>query len=447
VVDHAEGRLKRRTIAAIATPPGRGGVGVVRVSGTDAAAVAAAVCGRSAFTPRHCHLAIFRDSSGAEVDQGLVVHFPAPHSYTGEDVIELQGHGGPGVMRELLRVVLEAGAAAAGPGEFTQRAFLNGRMDLSQAEAVAALIEAEHVTAARAALRSLEGELGRLVGELAESLTELRVFIEGSLDFPDEDIDWLAEAGIQEQVDGLLGRLAEIRRRAGTGVRLERGFRVVLAGRPNAGKSSLLNALSGRESAIVTERAGTTRDVLRESVEVGGYPVELVDTAGLRQTEDVVEREGVRRARDLVAAADLVVFLADAGEGWSEADRTEWQRLPEGTRIRVWSKADLGAVPAGETAISTITEPGVEPLIEVLRERLAGDDAGDALGARQRHLEVLDRVRGHLETARATLAEHGSGDLAGQDLRWAQEALGEITGRMHSDDLLGRIFSTFCIGK
>jgi tRNA modification GTPase len=447
MVDHAQGGLMPRTIAAIATPPGRGGVGVVRVSGPRAPEVGRALSGRRSFTPRYCHFATFRDADGQSLDQGLVIHFPAPHSFTGEEVVELHGHGGPGVMRALLDAVLAVGAEAAGPGEFTRRAFLNERLDLAQAESVAALIEAEHLSAARAALRSLEGEFGRLVADLTEELTELRVFVEGSLDFPDEDIDWLAEAGIVDRVDGLLGRLAALRGRAEKGVQLGRGFQVVLAGRPNAGKSSLLNAMAGRETAIVTERAGTTRDILRESLEVGGFPVELVDTAGLRETEDLVEMEGVRRARDLVSGCDLVLYLADACVGWTEEDAQEWEALPADRRERVWTKADRAAGPPGDTAVSAFGEPGLDALIELLQGRFQAGGSEDALGARQRHLDALDRVRRHLEGARATLAAFGSGDLAGQDLRWAQEALGEITGRVHSDDLLGRIFATFCIGK
>ncbi|MEF8792295.1 MAG: tRNA uridine-5-carboxymethylaminomethyl(34) synthesis GTPase MnmE [Thiohalorhabdus sp.] len=446
-MDHAQNRLNPRTIAAIATPSGKGGVGVVRVSGTKALAVGQAVSGRRTFSPRYCHYATFRDASGSPLDEGLVIHFPGPHSYTGEDVVEFQGHGGPAVMQGLLQAALDAGGEMAEPGEFTRRAFLNNRLDLSQAESVAALIEADHRTAARAAIRSLEGEFGHLVNGLADELTQLRVFVEGSLDFPDEDIDWLAEAGMLKRVDVLQGQLEALRRRAATGVRLGQGFQVVLAGRPNAGKSSLLNALSGRESAIVTERAGTTRDILRESVEVAGFPVELVDTAGLRQTEDLVEGEGVRRARDLVAHSDLVLFLVDAGHGWTETDDTEWSQLPEDRRAVVWSKVDRGRPATGQTAVSTVSEPGLEPVIQLLRDRLQEGSAGDALAARQRHLDALDRVHGHVVAARRTLADYGSGDLAAQDLLWAQEALGEITGHMHSDELLGRIFATFCIGK
>ncbi|MFB6261608.1 MAG: tRNA uridine-5-carboxymethylaminomethyl(34) synthesis GTPase MnmE, partial [Thiohalorhabdaceae bacterium] len=322
----------------------------MRVSGPLAKGIGSGVSGRRTFHPRYCHFATFRDANGQSLDEGLVIHFPGPHSYTGEDVVELQGHGGPAVMQGLLQAVLDAGAEMAEPGEFTRRAFLNDRLDLSQAEAVASLIEADHQTAARAAMRSLEGEFGRLVHGLAEELTELRTFVEGSLDFPDEDIDWLAEAGILERVDGLLDRLASVRQRAATGVRLGQGFQVVLAGRPNAGKSSLLNALSGRQSAIVTERAGTTRDILRESIEVGGFPVELMDTAGLRPTEDLVEQEGVRRARDLVSSCDLVIFLVDAEQGWTEADTQEWLALPENRNVVVWSKADRGRPAPGQVA-------------------------------------------------------------------------------------------------
>jgi tRNA modification GTPase len=382
------------------------------------------------------------------LDEGLVVYFPGPHSFTGEDVVEIQGHGGPAVLHGLLQAIYSAGAEAAGPGDFTRRAYLNDRLDLAQAEAVAELIEADHDAAARAALRSLEGEFGRLVGAASEELTQLRMFVEGALDFPDEDVDFLAEGHVAERLSALTEQVDRIQERAARGVRLGQGFSVVLAGRPNAGKSSLLNRLSGRDSAIVTARAGTTRDVLRESVTVQGFPVELLDTAGLRDTEDVVEQEGVRRTRDQVARADLILYLVDAEAGWTSEDTAEWRSLPANRRVRLWSKADLAPPPEGETGITANGQPpGIEPLLELLSHRLTDGPASDALGARERHLEVLDRVQGHLATAAETLSAHGSGDLAAQDLRWAQEALGEITGRVHSDDLLGRIFSSFCIGK
>lgn len=448
MVDHAQDHVRGRTIAAIATPPGRGGVGVVRVSGPRAQTIGLSLSGRKSFRPRYCHFATFRDADGQALDEGLVVFFPGPHSFTGEDVVEFHGHGGPAVLQGLLRAIHAAGADAAGPGEFTRRAYLNDRLDLAQAEAVAQLIEADHEAGARAALRSLEGEFGRLVDELTEELTQLRMFVEGALDFPDEDVDFLAEGHVGERLQGLLRDLARIRRRAAQGVRLGQGFSVVLAGRPNAGKSSLLNRLSGRESAIVTARAGTTRDVLRESVEIQGFPVELVDTAGLRETVDIVEQEGVRRTRDQVARADLILYLVDAGTGWTAEDAAEWGTLPPERRALLWSKADLADPPAGEVGVAANgNAPGVDPLLELLGQRLTDGPASDALGARERHLEVLDRVQGHLAAAADSLAAHGSGDLTAQDLRWAQEALGEITGRIHSDDLLGRIFSSFCIGK
>lgn len=439
--------MSPRTIAAIATPPGQGGVGIVRLSGPLSRDIALALSGRRHLAPRYCHFVTFRDRHGQPLDQGLVIYFPGPHSFTGEDMAELHGHGGPAVLAGLLAAVREAGAEDAGPGEFTQRAYLNDRLDLSQAEAVASLIEADHGSAARAALRSLDGEMGRLVNDLDEALTELRVFVEGALDFPDEDVDWLGEGQILERLDDLLGRLDRLRERTAGGVRLGRGYRVVLTGRPNAGKSSLLNALAGREAAIVTERGGTTRDVLRESVEIAGTPVELTDTAGLRDAEDWVEQEGVRRARETFHSADVVVFLVDAAVGWTEEDFGQWQRLPPERRHWLWSKADRIAGGVEEGGVSAVCEGGLEPLTELLRTQLLDAEPQDALGARERHLEVLDRVRGHLEAGREAFAGHVSGDLVAQDLRWAQEALGEITGRLHSDDLLGRVFATFCIGK
>jgi tRNA modification GTPase len=423
-------------------------VGVVRVSGPQAETIGLSLSGRNSLRPRYCHFATFRDASGQPLDEGLLVYFPSPHSFTGEDVVEFHGHGGPAVLQGLLKGIYAAGAEAAGPGEFTRRAYLNDRMDLAQAEAVAQLIEADHESGARAALRSLEGEFGRLVDELTEELTQLRMFVEGALDFPDEDVDFLAEGHVDGRLQGLLQEVARIRRRAAQGVRLGQGFSVVLAGRPNAGKSSLLNRLSGRESAIVTARAGTTRDVLRESVEIQGFPVELVDTAGLRETTDIVEQEGVRRTRDQVARADLILYLVDSLAGWTAEDAAEWESLPPERRALLWSKADLTEPPLGEVGVAANGDgPGVDPLLELLGQRLTDGPASDALGARERHLEILDRVHGHLTTAAETLAMHGSGDLTAQDLRWAQEALGEITGRIHSDDLLGRIFSSFCIGK
>jgi len=448
VVDHAQNRLSGRTIAAIATPPGRGGVGVVRVSGPRAHAIGLSLSRRTQLHPRYCHFATFRDGHGQALDEGLVIYFPGPHSFTGEDVVEVHGHGGPAVMHGLLQAIFVLGAEPAEPGEFTRRAYLNDRMDLSQAEAGAELIEADSASAARAALRSLEGEFGRLVEQLADDLIELRMFVEGALDFPDEDVDFIADGHVLSRLDELLAQLDHLRERASQGVRLGEGFVVVLAGQPNAGKSSLLNRLSGRESAIVTARAGTTRDVLRESVAVAGFPVELVDTAGLRESTDVVEQEGIRRTRDQVARADRIIYLVDAAVGWQPGDESEWAALPADRRLRVWTKADLAAAPAGAVAVSaTAAEPGVEPLLAALADELTGAEPGDALGARQRHLDALDRVRDHLNAAAATLRAHGSGDLAAQDLRWGLDALGEITGRVHSDDLLGRIFATFCIGK
>ncbi len=451
MVDHAQDRLNRRTIAAIATPPGRGGIGVIRVSGPRAQEIGLRLSGRSWLTPRYCHFATFRDTLGDPLDEGLIAYFSAPHSYTGEDVVECHGHGGPAVLHGVLEAIFQLGAAPAEPGEFTHRAFLNDRLDLSQAEAVAALIEADTRAGARAALRSLEGEFGRQVDQLVEEITNLRVFVEGALDFPDEDVDFLEEAGIVRRINDLRTRVIELHRRATCGVRLGQGYKVVIVGRPNAGKSTLLNHLSGRESAIVTERAGTTRDVLREAVEVAGYPVELIDTAGLRETNDSIEIEGVRRTRDQVVNADLILYLVDSSVGWEHEDAAEWQVLPEDRLLRVWTKTDLNvggqAIPPDEPSVSIHDVKGLEPLIQALSGFLDPGAPTSPLGARQRHVELLHCVGEELDQAAKTLSEFGSGDLIAQDLLRAQEALGEITGRIHSDEFLGRIFATFCIGK
>jgi len=447
-VDHAQSRLKPTTIAAIATPPGRGGVGIVRISGPRAPAIGRELAGRSYLQPRYCHLCRIRDAQGEPLDRALVIAFPAPHSYTGEDVVEVQGHGGPAVLQAVLEAAWALGAQPAEPGEFTRRAYLNDRLSLDQAEAVANLIEADSRQAARAAQRSLEGELGRRCQALAQRLLGLRVWVEGALDFPDEEIDLLAEADLEGQLRALESELTTLRQQAARGVRLNQGFRVVLAGRPNAGKSSLLNHLAGRDSAIVTERAGTTRDVLRETIHLHGFPVELVDTAGLRESTDVVEVEGVRRAREQVQGADWVCYLVDSRQGWGEADEVEWAELPGDRALRVWTKADghSGDI-HGEPTISVTGPPGTQGLEEVLSQRLGALGGEDALGARQRHVDALDRAGQALSHAHQAQRDFGSGDLVAQGLRQAQEALGTITGRVDSEDLLGEIFATFCVGK
>jgi tRNA modification GTPase len=439
----------RDTIAAIATAAGAAGVGIVRLSGPGCRVIAATLLGRPP-QPRHAHWLRFRADDGTTIDDGLLLHFPAPHSYTGEDVLELQGHGSPVLLRQLLRRCLQLGARPARPGEFTERAFLEGRLDLAQAEAVADLVAAGSEAAARAARRSLEGEFSRRVDAVVEGLTGLRVWIEAALDFPDEEIDFLAAPELRARLQQVGQSLAALRAGAERGKRLVDGLHVVIAGAPNAGKSSLLNALAGEERAIVTDIAGTTRDLLRERIVVDGIELTLVDTAGLRAAPDVVEREGIRRARAELERADLVLAVLD--DSAPAADLA----LPAGTPV-LWlhNKADR----SGEAIrhehrsdgdhlwLSARTGAGLDALGERLRAAAGlGEGSDGAFSARARHLEALARADAHLQHAAAHL-HHGAGELAAEELRQAQDALGAITGRIDADALLGRIFSSFCIGK
>ncbi|WP_018953436.1 tRNA uridine-5-carboxymethylaminomethyl(34) synthesis GTPase MnmE [Thioalkalivibrio sulfidiphilus] len=439
------------TIAAIATPPGFGGVGVVRVSGPRVTAVAKALLGRVP-APRHATYAPFLGEQGETLDDGIALFFPGPRSYTGEDTLELQGHGGPVVLDLLLTRCLSLGCRAARPGEFTERAFLNGRLDLAQAEAVADLIEAGSAQAARSARRALEGALSHEVNDLLDALTGLRVSVEAALDFPDEDVDILREAQVQARLEDLSGRIDRLIRGAAQGALLREGLRLVIAGRPNAGKSSLLNRLVRREAAIVTHIPGTTRDVLRETVSLDGLPLHLVDTAGLRDSDDPVEQEGIRRAWAEIEAADAVLLVVDDALGEGEEEAAIRARLPAHLPvICVHNKIDLTARAPGEQGgilyLSAQDGQGVDSLREHLKAR-AGFSGGEGLFlARRRHLDALSRTVGHVATARDALAAGAGPELVAEDLRLAQETLGEITGRFSSDDLLGRIFSTFCIGK
>ena len=440
------------TIAAVATPPGRGGIGVIRVSGPGAAGIAAASVGTPP-APRTAVLRTFRDSAGNPVDRGSVLFFPGPHSYTGEDVLELQGHGGPAVLDAVLQAVLAAGARPARPGEFTERAFLNDRLDLAQAEAVADLIEADSDAAASAALRSLEGAFSERVHALADSLTELRVYVEAAIDFSDEDIDFLREGGVLERLDGVREALSALRREAGRGAALREGLRVAIAGAPNVGKSSLLNRLAGRDTAIVTDIAGTTRDVLREAISLDGLPLHVADTAGLRETGDPVEVEGVRRARAEITDADRILLVVDDRTGPTAEDRRLLDDLPAERVILIRNKCDLsGASPgpdeSGGLRLSATAGAGFEALVERLKA-CAGYRSPEAGGfsARRRHLDALDRAGAALDSGRERLVAEQAGELLAEELRLAQEALGAITGTVSSDDLLGEIFASFCIGK
>jgi tRNA modification GTPase len=443
------------TIAAIATPPGRGGVGIVRVSGPAARAVAERLLGRCP-APRQASYGPFHDADGRLLDQGIALFFPNPHSFTGEDVLELQGHGGPVVLDLLLAACFAAGARAARPGEFSERAFLNGKLDLAQAEAVADLIEAGSRDAAELALRSLQGEFSARIHALVTTLTELRTYVEAAIDFSDEEIDFLSEGGVVERVDQLAAALARVREAAHQGTVMREGITVVIAGRPNAGKSSLLNALAGREAAIVTDVPGTTRDVLREHIAVDGVPLHVVDTAGLRESEDRVEREGIRRAWGELERADRILLVVDDSAEVAAEERAILARLPHIPVTVVRNKIDLSGRPPGvsdgpegpEVRVSAHTGAGLDLLRHHLKQAVGWRNSTEGLFmARRRHLDALDRAAEHLTRGAEVLRISNAGELLAEELRLAQRTLGEITGEVTSDDLLGRIFSSFCIGK
>jgi tRNA modification GTPase len=435
--------LTRDTIAAIATPAGRGGIGVVRLSGPGVPRVAAAVLGKLP-QPRLARLGPFRDRQGETVDQGLALYFPAPHSYTGEAVLELQGHGGPVVVQALLSACVDAGARIAEPGEFTRRAFLEGKLDLAQAEAVADLIDAASREAARSALRSLSGEFSAAIGALQGRLVELRAVTEAMLDFPEEEVDALHREDAAARLAQARQSLGEVLAKSRRGSLLRGGIHVVLAGRPNVGKSSLLNRLAGEERAIVTPIPGTTRDALREPILIEGVPVVVVDTAGLRESRDEIERLGMQRTRQELDRADVVIAVFEANRG-----RDALQDLPAApARIDVYNKIDLApgfAPPADALGVSAKTGAG----LEALRQRILGV-AGWSTGAepvflaRERHLRALDRASAHLAAAAGETARW---EFFAEELRLAHVALGSITGEFSADDLLGEIFKRFCIGK
>jgi tRNA modification GTPase len=429
--------LTRDTIAAIATPAGRGGIGVIRVSGPEVPRIAREILGRLP-EPRLATFGPF-----AQVDEGIALYFPAPHSYTGEPVLELQGHGGPVVMQALLAACLDAGARLAEPGEFTRRAYLEGKLDLAQAEAVADLIDAASREAARSALRSLSGEFSAAIGALQAELVELRALTEASLDFPEEELDGLHRDDAAARLARVQQALQEVLSRSRQGSLLRSGIHVVLAGRPNVGKSSLLNRLAGEERAIVTPQPGTTRDALREPIEIDGVPLVVVDTAGLRVASDMVERLGIERTQRELERADVVLAVFDATRG-----KDELEDLPAGApRIEVYNKLDLApgfVAPAGALALSAKTGEGIERLRRALLETMGWAATGESVFlARERHLRALDRARGHLAAARDT--RHW--EFFAEELRLAHVALGTITGEFSADDLLGEIFARFCIGK
>ncbi len=461
-------------IVAIATAPGRGAVGIVRVSGRGIGALVQALCGRD-LKPREATYLPFRDADGSTIDHGLALYFAAPNSFTGEDVLELQAHGGPVVLQLLVQRCLQAAASldtatgkpvlaglrVAQPGEFAERAFLNDKIDLAQAEAIADLIDASTEAAARSASRSLAGEFSREVGELREALIHLRMLVEATLDFPEEEIDFLQKADAQGQLDGLQARLARVLQRTRQGALLREGIRVVIAGQPNAGKSSLLNALAGAELAIVTPIAGTTRDVVQQTIQIEGVPLHVIDTAGLREGEgvDAVEQIGIERAWGQIEQADAVLFLHDLTRideavyavADAEIARSLAQRVPGSVPvIDIWNKADAARASDREgVVLSAKTGDGLQALRQRLLHEAGWQQASEGLYiARERHVQALLRVRDHLELAQLHLAAQAQSlDLLAEELRQAQNALGEITGEFSADDLLGVIFSSFCIGK
>lgn len=441
------------TIAAIATAPGRGGIGVIRLSGQGLLALAETLCGKAP-QPRLATLADFRAADGRLIDTGLLLYFPAPHSYTGEDVVELQAHGGAVVLKMLLTRCLDLGARLAEPGEFTRRAYLNGKLDLAQAEAVVDLIDAATEAAARSAVRSLHGEFSNEINVLLDQLTELRALVETCLDFPDEDVDFLEAADAFGRLERLQSQLARVFDRAQQGRLLQGGLQVVLVGQPNVGKSSLLNALAGDDLAIVTPLAGTTRDVIRSTLEIEGIPLHIIDTAGLRASDDEIEKIGIERTWREIERADVVVLLADARSGVGDAEQEILELLPARLkRITAYNKIDLTEAPTAQRrddasgpaiSLSAKTGDGIELLRQALLQIAGWHPTEDVFVARERHLRALSATAQHIAAASEQLPHL---ELFAEELRLAQSALASITGEFSADDLLGEIFGRFCIGK
>lgn len=457
------------TICAIATPPGRSGVGIIRISGPDTRRLASQVLHFDP-TPRHAHYCTFYSADSEQLDQGIALFFPGPNSFTGEDVLELQGHGGHFVLDELLQCVINHGCRLARPGEFTERAFLNNKIDLAQAEAIADLIDASSRQAARSAMRTLQGDFSRLIETLAESIIELRVYLEAAIDFTDEEIDFLSEGRIAEKLEDLLQQLQAVLAQATQGALIRDGMSVVIAGKPNAGKSSLLNALAGKDSAIVTDIAGTTRDILSEQIHLDGMPLHITDTAGLRDSDDVVEQEGIRRALKAIEQADQVLLMIDSSrEHVDNSNLSGYLDTPFFAPLRdalarasltvIQNKIDLAGnepslIPAqapGEASILRISaknQLGIQLLKQHLKDLMGYRPDGEgSFIARRRHLDALNKAEQCLLQASLQLSQHGAAELVAEDLRHAHRHLGEITGAFTTDDLLGCIFSSFCIGK
>jgi len=463
--------IHQDTIAAIATAPGRGGVGIIRVSGPQVLDIARQILGFEP-RPRYAHYGPFKAADGTVLDEGIALFFPNPNSFTGEDVLELQGHGGPVVLDLLLREVLAQGCRLARPGEFSERAFLNDKMDLAQAEAIADLIDSASEQAARCALRSLQGEFSKRVHSLLERLIQLRMYVEAAIDFPEEEIDFLSDGKVAAMLNAVDNELKAVLREASQGAILREGMNVVIAGRPNAGKSSLLNALAGQERAIVTDIAGTTRDVLKEHIHIDGMPLHIIDTAGLRDAPDEVERIGIQRAWEEISKADRVLLMIDSTRTAQEETDPEallhalyderglsaaaTELLTSGRVTVIRNKADLSTEVIGLSTdgtfpvvtLSAKQNQGVDALRDHLKQVMGFDAASEGgFLARRRHIDALNRAQQAIDSGRAQLEGMGAGELLAEDLRMAQNALNEITGEFTADDLLGEIFGSFCIGK
>ncbi|MDC3332811.1 tRNA uridine-5-carboxymethylaminomethyl(34) synthesis GTPase MnmE [bacterium] len=447
------------TIAAIATPPGRGGVGIIRLSGPLSKEISFKLTSK-VLKPRYAHYGEFTHNKHV-LDMGIALLFPGPHSFTGEDVLELQAHGGPILLDSLLKAALELGARLARPGEFSERAFLNNKIDLTQAEAIADLIDSASEQAAQNALRSLQGEFSSKISALVHAVTQLRIYVEAAIDFPEEEIDFISDGKVANDLQQIIDTLNTVFDQAKQGALIQEGMTVVIAGKPNAGKSSLLNSLSGKDSAIVTDIAGTTRDVLREHIQIDGMPLHIVDTAGLRESPDIVEKEGIKRAWDEIEKADRILLVVDSSQSHQVNPIELWpefaNKLPNQQKITViHNKCDLAGFSPENTVhddiplirLSAKQDLGIDLLRDHLKHCMGYNGAGEgSFTARRRHIDALTRAQTALNAGQEQLHGHGAGELLAEDLRLCQQILGEITGNFSSDDLLGEIFSSFCIGK
>ncbi len=447
--------MNSETITAQATPPGRGGISVIRVSGSQSQKVAEAILGHCPKV-RYAEYLPFKNSDGEIIDEGIAIFYKAPHSFTGEDVLELQGHGGQVVADRIIQAVMALGVRAAKPGEFSERAFMNDKLDLAQAEAIADLIDATSEEAAKSAIRSLKGDFSQKIHELVESLISLRIYVESAIDFPEEEIDFLADGEIERQLNGVIHNMDTVQNAARQGSLLREGMQIALAGKPNAGKSSLLNALAGEERAIVTDIAGTTRDLLKQEISIDGMPLHIIDTAGLRDSNDAVEQEGIRRAWDAIEKADKILLLIDSATGFGDEEKKILKRLPERIEVTIIeNKIDLQNKQPELIkkdnriiiSLSAKTGTGIDLLRQHLKASMGylGHGEGSFM-ARRRHLDAIARARASLDIAAVHLQQR-DGELVAEECRQAQQNLSEITGEFTSDDLLGKIFTSFCIGK